>query len=234
MPETARVDLSELGIWGKAVRVELDGRYEEVWVQTVGDRTEAMERGHEAMQRKLLEFKPGSQREQALREALALLPDEDLIEMALEGERARMAARARRELPEPVQPRQDNEAGERGRQYIARLSRYREECATLEGRRGARVEEMMSARRAELAEMSKAQLVALARPRRVDIECWNVFARACDDWMLLAAVRRAEDHAEQYFGDIAQVQALHPVVKEQLRAAYREVDPPEREALPKA
>lgn len=234
MAETARVNLSELGVWGKGVRVEVAGRYEEVWVQTVGDRTEAMERGHEAMQRKLLEFKPGSERDQALREALALLPDEDLTELVVEGERARMAARAGRELPDPVQPRQDKQAGESGQQFIARLTGYRDACAERERERRARLEEMMSARRGELLAMAKGKLVELARPRRVDIECWNAFARACDNWILLRAVRRAEDQGKQYFDDVTRLQALHPAVKEQLRAAYREVDPPEREALPKS
>jgi len=234
MADAARVNLSELGIWGKAVRVEVEGRYEEVWVQTVGDRTEAMERGHEAMQRKLLEFKPGGERDQALREALALLPVEDLVELVLEGERGKMQARVRREMRDPVSPRQDKEAGEGGQQFIARLSRYQEQCAELEGEREARLEELMKERRAELLGMAKEQVVELARPRRVDIECWNAFARSCDDWMLLRAVRRAEDHAQQYFQEVEEVRALHPLVKERLRAAYREVDPPEREALPKA
>jgi len=234
MGERTRVNLNELGVWGKAVRVEVGGRYEEVWVQTVGDRAEAMEQGHEAMQRKLLEFRPGGERDQALREALALLPVEDLVELVLEGERGKMQARVRQETRDPVRPRQDKEAGEGGRQFIARLSRYQEQCAEMEGERGARLEELMKERRAELLGMAKEQVVELARPRRIDIECWNAFARTCDDWILLRAVRSAEDHSQQYFQEVEEVRALHPLVKEQLRAAYREVDPPEREALPKA
>jgi hypothetical protein len=67
----------------------------------------------------------------------------------------------------------------------------------------------------------------------VDIECWNAFARTCDDWVLLRAVRRADDHDAAYFNDIAQVQALHPAVKEQLRRAYRELEQAEGDDLPK-
>jgi hypothetical protein len=46
-------------------------------------------------------------------------------------------------------------------------------------------------------------------------------------------VRRADDHEQPYFEDIAEVQALHPGVKEQLRRAYRELEPGEGDDLPK-
>ena len=82
--------------------------------------------------------------------------------------------------------------------------------------------------------MPREELVELARPRRINIECWNAFARTCDDWVVLRAVRRAEDHGQPYFDDIAEVQALHPAVKDQLRRAYRELEPAAGEALPKS
>jgi hypothetical protein len=229
-----RTDLTQLGIWGRLVRVEVGGRYEEVWVQTIGDRTEAIERGHEAMQRKLLEFRPGGERFEALTQALLLAPAADLVELALEAERPQLEARLRRELPHPVRPRQDRAAGERQEEFARRVEEHRARCQELALRRGERLQEMIAARRSELAALEQKQLVELARPRRIDVECWNAFARACDDWVLLRAVRRADDHARPYFQSVAQVQALHPAVKEQLRRAYREVDPPEAEALPKA
>ncbi len=234
MEEDVRVNLSELGVWGKPVRVEVGGRYEEVWLQTVGDRTEALERGQEAMQRKLLEFKPGTERDRALREALSLLPPEDLAALALEAERGRLAARVRRELPDPVRPRRDLEAGESREQFAARLAEHGEQCARAERARAERLEELTEARRRELLALPKPELVEAARPRRIDVECWNAFARTCDDWILLRAVRRSDDHARPYFESVDQVRALHPAVKEQLRAAYRELDPPERESLPKS
>jgi hypothetical protein len=215
------------------VRVERGGQYEEVWVQTVGDRTEAIERGHEAMQRKLLEFRAGGERDQALRKSLAMSAREDLVELVLEAERSRVASRLRREAPDPVMPRQDKAAGERGEQFLARMSRYEEECRERAGERDRRLAETAGARRAELEAMAQEELVELARPRRVDVECWNAFARACDEWVLLRAVRRAEDHRQQYFADIGQVQGLRPEVKEQLRLAYRELEPAEGDARPK-
>jgi len=234
MAGPTRVDLSEMGRWGKQVRVAHGDQYEEVWVQTVGDRTEAIEHGHEAMQRKLLEFREGDERDRALREALGLAPVEDLVSLVVEGERAKMESSLRREMPDPVTPRQDMASGETGGQFLARLNEHHARCQELRRARGQRLDELLEARREELLGRPKEELVELARPRRIDIECWNAFARTCDDWVLLRAVRRAEDHSQAYFDDIGQVQGLHPGVKEQLRRAYREVDPPEDEALPKS
>jgi hypothetical protein len=234
MAEPRRVALTEMGVWGKAVRVELGGQFEEVWVQTVGDRSEAVERGHEAMQRKLLEFRAGGERDLALREALAISPSEDLIEMVLDGERSRLAARLRRELPDPVRPRRDTAAGETADHFGRRMHEYEEQGRQRAAERDRRLAQALASRRAELVGKPKAELVELARPRRVDVECWNAFARACDDWVLLRAVRRAEDHGQQYFPHIAQVHGLHAEVKEQLRAAYRELEPTEAEAFPKS
>jgi len=232
-PPAERVDLSQLGIWGKPVRVELGGRYEEVWMQTLGDRTEALERGHEAMQRKLLEFRPGGERAAALSEALQLAPLGDLAELALEAERSHWEARLRREMPDPVTPRQDAAAGERDEDFARRAQEHRLHCESLARLRAEKLEELLQARRAELLAMERADLVELARPRRIDIECWNAFARTCDDWILLRAVRRAEDHQQQYFATIEAVHSLHPAVKEQLRRAYRALEPPEVNTLPK-
>jgi len=228
-----RVDLTQLGIWGKLARVELGGRYEEVWVQTIGDRTEPMERGHEAMQRKLLEFRPGSERAEALLQALLLAPPADLVELILEGERPHMEARLRREMPDPVAPRQDQPAGESDADFARRVQEHQVRCRELAQQRRGKLDELLAARREELMELGQQELAELARPRRVDVECWNAFARACDDWVLLRAVRRAEDHQQAYFQSIEQVQALHPAVKDQLRRAYRELEPPEGDALPK-
>lgn len=230
----ARVDLRELGRWGRTVRIELAGRWEEVWLQTIGDRTEALERGHEAMQRKLLEFRAGGERAEALTEALLLAPAEDLAELALEAERPQLAARARREQPDPVRPRRDSAAGETEEAFSRRLADHQRCCEGLARTRQQRLDELARARRRELLALPKRELVALARPRRIDIECWNAFARTCDDWVLLRAVRRAEDHSQQYFSDLAEVQALHPEVKEQLRQAYRSLEPQGEEPLPKS
>ena len=232
--ERRRVDLTQMGIWGKQVRVELADRYEEVWVQTIGDRTEALERGHEAMQRKLLEFRPGSERGEALREALALAPLEDVVELALAAERSRMEARVRREIPDPVRPRQDRAAGECDGDFARREAAYIEQCREAAGRRRERIAEMVAGRREELKAMPRGELAELARPRRVDVECWNEFARVCDEWVLLRGVRRADDHERQYFEDISEVRGLHPAVKEQLRLAYRELEPGEGDELPKS
>jgi len=236
MPEPCpkRVDLSELGVWGKRVRVELCDRYEEVWVQTIGDRTEALERGHEAMQRKLLEFRAEGERRRALKQALLLAPPRDLAGLVLEGERSQVQSRLRRETPDPVAPRLDASAGETREQFAHRMAAHEEQCRRRSVERAARVEELEKARREELLALPREKLADLALPRRIDIECWNAFARTCDDWVLLRAVRRADDHERPYFGDIAQVQKLHPAVKEQLRRAYAELEPAEGEMLPKA
>ena len=228
-----RVDLTQLGIWGQPVRVEFGGRYEDVWVQTLGDRTEAMERGHEAMQRKLLEFRPGSERLEALTEALMLSPPADLVELARDGERPQMETRLRREMPDPVSPRQDVAAGESEAEFARRVDEHRARCQSLAEARAAKLQEALEARRAELLTMERAELVEKARPRRIDAECWNAFALACDDWVLLRAVRRAEDHERQYFDSVEVVKSLHPAVKEQLRRAYRGLEPADAHSLPK-
>jgi hypothetical protein len=232
--ERTRVDLTQMGIWGNQVRVELGDRYEEVWVQTLGDRTEALERGHEAMQRKLLEFRPGSERAEALMEALMLAPAEDVVELALGAERWRIEARVRRELSDPVRPRQDRAAKESDEDFARRMAAHENRCREMAGERRARIAEMVAARRDELKSMPRGELAELARPRRVDVECWNEFARVCDEWVLLRAVRRLEDRDRQYFEDISEVRGLHPAVKEQLRLAYRELEPGEGDELPKS
>ncbi len=233
-PDATRLDLRQIGVWGKQLRVALGGRYEEVWMHTIGDRTEALERGHEAMQRKLLEFRPGSDRAEAIGEALKLAPAADVAELVLGVERPQMEARVGRELPDPVAPRQDRTAAESNADFSQRVAEHQRRCQELSLERTKRVEEMLGARRRELLKMPREELVELARPRRIDIECWNAFARTCDDWVLLRAVRRAEDHGQPYFDDIAEVQALHPAVKDQLRRAYRELEPAAGEALPKS
>ncbi len=229
-----RMDLRAMGLWGAAVRVELANDYEEVWLQTIANRTEALERGHEAMQRKLLEYRDGGERREALRAALLLAPAEELVSMALDAERAGMEARVRRELPDPVAPRQDRAAGEGDQEFAKRVAAHELECERVDLERSAALEERREERRRELRALPKEQLAVLAEPRRIDIECWNAFAQACDDWVLLRAVRRAENREEQYFSCLAEVRALHPQVKEQLRRAYRDLEPAEGDAFPKA
>jgi hypothetical protein len=229
-----RMDLRAMGLWGKAVRVEFADGYEEVWLQTIANRTEALERGHEAMQRKLLEYRDGGEPREALRAALLLLPTEELVSMALEAERAGLQARLGREMSDPVAPRQDRAAGESDQEFAARVVAHERECDRLDLERRAALEERREERRRELRSLPKEQLTVLAEPRRIDIECWNTFAQACDDWVILRAVRRAENHDEQYVAGIAEVRALHPEVKEQLRRAYRDLEPVEGDAFPKA
>lgn len=231
--DAGRMSLTEMGIWGKRVRVELGGRREEVWLQTIGDRTEALERGYEAMQRKLLEFRPGGERHEALKAALMLAPTEDLVRLAMAAERHDLEGRVRRELRDPVRPRRDEPAGETEQQFARRAAEHRAKCEEIESARGRRLAELEQQRREELERLPRADLVERALPRRVDIECSNAFARASDDWVLLRAVRRLEDHGEQYFADIAEVQGLHLAVKEQLRRAYRGLEPPEGGEFPK-
>ena len=229
-----RMDLRAMGLWGAAVRVEFANGYEDVWVQTIANRTEALERGHEAMQRKLLEYRDGGERREALRAALLLAPAEELVSMALDAERAGREARVRRELPDPVAPRQDRGAGESDQEFAKRAAAHELECDRVDLERRAALEERRAERRSELRASPKEQLAVLAEPRRIDIECWNAFAQACDDWVLLRAVRRAESREEQYFSCLAEVRALHPEVKEQLRRAYRDLEPAEGDAFPKA
>lgn len=231
--DAVRLDLRQMGVWGKPVRIEFQGRYEEVWIQTVGDRTEAVERGHDAMQQKLLEFRPGTERFDAIAEALKLAPPEDVAELVLRAERSAIEARVRRELPDPVTPRRDRAAKESKEDFSQRMAAHQQRCQELSCERIRRVSELLEKRRGELVDMGREELVELARPRRIDIECWNAFARTCDDWVLLRAVRCTDNHDRPYFDDIAEVQALHPAVKEQLRRAYRELEPEEEEALPK-
>ncbi len=234
MKKHTRVDLSQLGLWGRQVKIEFGGHYEEVWLQTIGDRTEALERGHEAMQQKLLEYRPESLRYEALTEALKLSPLEDLVELALAAERSRLEARIKKEIAEPVRPRLDRAAGETATALALRMSEHEQQCHAVAEARTARLEESLQTRRRELSALTREDLVELARPRRIDLECWNAFARTCDDWVLLRAVRRLEDHAQPYFTDLSQVQALHPAVKEQLRRAYLELEPKEADELPKS
>ncbi len=229
-----QMDLRQMGVWGRPVRVELDDRYEEVWLQTIGDRTEALERGHEAMQRKLLEFRQESERAEALKHALMLSPPADVVELALASERSEIEARVRRELPDPVRPRQDRAAGETDEAFARRVTEHEMRCAGIALGRRRSIAEQLDVRRQELMALPREELADKAFPRRVDIECWNAFARTCDDWVLVRAVRRASDHEQPYFGDIAEVQALHPAVKEQLRRAYRELEPAEGDELPKS
>jgi hypothetical protein len=231
--DVKQMDLRAMGVWGKQTRVEFGDRYEEVWLQTMGDRTEALERGHEAMQRKLLEFRPGSERAEALKQALMLAPPEDVGGLALAAERSEIEARLRRESPDPVRPRQDRAAGESDEAFARRRAEHDLRCREIGLERTAKLEEMLGARRRELMGLPREELAEKAFPRRVDVECWNAFARSCDDWVLLRAVRRADDHETAYFEDIAEVQALHPAVKEQLRSAYRELEPAEGNDLPK-
>jgi hypothetical protein len=235
MSETSakQMDLRAMGVWGKQVRIEFGDGYEEVWLQTIGDRTEALERGHEAMQRKLLEFRPGSERAEALKHALMLAPPEEVGELALAAERPQLESGLRRELPDPVRPRQDRAASETDEAFARRSAEHEARCAELAAQRAGRLEEALDARRRELLALPREELAEKAFPRRVDIECWNGFARTCDDWVLLRAVRRAGDYEQPYFNDIAEVQALHPAVKEQLRRAYREIEPSEGDELPK-
>jgi hypothetical protein len=222
-----------MGVWGQPVRVQFVDGYEEAWVQTIGDRTEALERGHEAMQRKLLEFRAGGDRAEALGQALRLAPKEDLAELALEAERSVMEAQIHRTRPNPVKPRRDVDAVESEANFARRMAAYQETCQRLADERKAARQERWERRREELLALEKAELAALAQPRRIDVECWNAFARTCDDWVLLRAVRQTEDHLQPYFADIGEVQALHPAVKEQLRRAYQELEPRDEDELPK-
>ena len=231
--DAKQMDLRVMGVWGAAVRVEFADGYEGVWLQTIGDRTEALEHGHEAMQRKLLEFRPGSERAEALKQALALAAPDDVVELALAAERSEVGAGVRREVADPVRPRQDRAAGEGDEAFARRRAEHELRCQEVGLQREARLAEVLGARRQELMRLPREELAEKAFPRRVDIECWNAFARTCDDWVLLRAVRRADAHDAPYFNDIAEIQALHPAVKEQLRRAYREIEPAEADDFPK-
>ncbi len=229
-----RMDLRQMGIWGRQVTVQFGDRHEEVWLQTIGDRTEALERGHEAMQRKLVEFRLGGERSEAMTEALKLAPVQDVVDLVLRAERAQMEARAGREMPDPITPRRDRAAGETEEQFARRKAEHDERCRELARERAREAARRLEERREELLAVPREKLAELALPHRIDMECWNAFARTCDDWVLLRAVRCADDHDRPYFGAVAEVQALHSAVKEQLRSAYRELEPAEEEALPKS
>jgi hypothetical protein len=136
-------------------------------------------------------------------------------------------------MPDPVSPRQDVAAGEGESEFTRRVGEHRVQRQSLAEGRAAKLQELLEARRAELSAMDPTGLAQLARPRRIDAECWNAFALACDDWVLLRAVRRAEDHERQYFDGIEVVHSLHPAVKEQLRRAYRALEPADAHSLPK-
>jgi hypothetical protein len=226
MPENLkrRLDLRALGTWSKQVRVEVGDGFEEVLLCTLGDRSEVIERGQEAMQQKLLEYRDGSERREALRQALLLLPAPDVADMAAEGERAAILHRLERERPDPVLPRRDLAAGESQEAFARRLASHEDQCRALSAAREQLLQQTLDGRRAELAELPKAELAELALPRRIDLECWQAFCNASDDWTLLRAVRRPDDSARPYFDDIDEVRRLHPAVKEQLKRAYLELD----------
>lgn len=231
--ELRHLHLSEMGIWGKAVRIRFGGGYEDVWLQTIGDRSEAIERGQEAMQRKLLEFRPGGERVAALMEGLKLAPPADLVGLVLEGERPRMQAQVYREMRDPIAPRRDRVAGEGRAAYEARATEHRRRREEVVEARQEQLAARVKARREALLALPREELAELALPRRIDVECWNAFAWSCDDWVLFRAVRRADDHAEQYFSEIAEVQGLRPEVKGQLRESYRELEAGQGDELPK-
>ena len=219
-----RLDLRALGAWSKKVRIELADGYDEVLLCTLGDRSEVIERGHEAMQQKLLEYRAGGERRAALREAMLLSPASDLAEMAADGERAELLRRLERQQPEPVAPRRDLAAAETEQAFAQRLADHEARCQALAEARARSLEEAVEKRRAELVLLPKEELVELALPRRLDLECWQIFCRACDDWALFRAVRQADDSSLPYFDKIQEVRGLHPSVKEQLKRAYLELD----------
>jgi hypothetical protein len=215
-----------MGVWSKPVRVRFGPAYEEVVVQTIGDRTAALEYGHEAMQKRLLEFRAEGERFAALTEALRLMPIEDAAAFVVEGEKEMMAERLMKERPDGVEPRRDYAAGETEEAFAARCQEWEKEC---EGRRIQREEELkerIRRRMDDLCALPKDEVICLARARRIDIECWNAFHQASDDWVLFEATRPAEDSSRLYFSDVEEVRGLHPEVKAQLAAAYRELERP--------
>jgi hypothetical protein len=226
------MSLMELGVWSKRVRVELGGGYEEVVVQTIGDRTEALEYGHEAMQRKLLEFRAEGERFAALTEALRLSPTEDLAAFVVEGEQAALLDKLLREMPNGVAPRRDTAAGETEAALAARRRAWEAAREQLVKKREEELQVRSECRRRELCTMPKDELIELARARRIDVECWNAFHQASDDWVLYEATRKAEAPLQLYFASVEEVRRLHPEVKGQLTAGYRELEEQEAE-LPK-
>lgn len=221
-----RMSLAQMGLWRKAVRVQFGAAYEDVMVQTIGDRTTALEYGHEAMQRKLLEYRVEGERFAALSEALRFTPTEELAAFVADGEKPDLLERLARERPDPIEPRRDLAAGETAADFAARHQAWLEECAQSQLRREEEVERRLRQRIAELCARPKEELIAPARARRIDIECWNAFHQASDDWVLFEATRRAEDPAQLYFTGVEEVRRLHPEVRAQLAAAYRELETP--------
>lgn len=221
-----RLSLVQMGVWAKRVRIRLGAAYEDVVVQTIGDRTAALEHGHEAMQRMLLEFRADGERFAALTEALRLSPVEDIAGFVVEGEAGPMAERLARELPDPVEPRQDIAAGESDADFTARHQQWEATCRELTERRQERLQQRLRQRIGELCSGLREQLVELARARRIDVECWNAFQQACDDWVLYEGTRLAEDPARLYFSSVDDIRRLHPEVKAQLAAAYCDLETP--------
>ncbi|NIM07234.1 MAG: hypothetical protein GTO55_11315 [Armatimonadetes bacterium] len=228
-----RLSLMEMGVWSKPVQIQFGEAYEEVLIQTIGDRTGALEYGHEAMQRKLLEYRADGDRFAALTEALRLTPTEDITTFVVEGEKPALAERLEREIPDPVEPRRDLAAGESEDGFAARHQEWKSQCRQLEARREQELQERVRRRLEELCALPEDELVGLARARRIDIECWNAFHQASDDWVLFEATRRAEEPSRPYFSTVEEVGRLHPEVKAQLAAAYRDLETP-AEALAKA
>jgi hypothetical protein len=221
-----RRSLMEMGVWAKRVRIRLGSTYEDVVVQTIGDRTAALEHGHEAMQRMLLEFRADGERFAALTEALRLSPVEDVAAFVAEGEAGALAERLAREMPDPVEPRQDVTAGENTSDFAERHRQWESQCQELQGRRQEQLQQRLRQRVGELCSAPKEHVIELARARRIDVECWNAFQQACDDWVLYEGTRLADDPARLYFSSVDEVQRLHPEVRAQLAAAYRELEMP--------
>jgi len=219
-----RLSLAQMGMWRRPVRVRLGNAYEDVVLQTIGDRTAALEYGHEAMQRKLLEYRADGERFAALTEALRLTATEDVAAFVAEGEKAAMMERLMREMAEPVEPRRDLAAGESEEDFAARRQEWQRDCQQLRLRREEELKRRLRGRIEGLCALPKDELIGLARARRIDIECWNAFHQASDDWVLFEATRRAEEPSQLYFSAVEEVRRLHPEVKAQLAKAYREVE----------
>jgi hypothetical protein len=219
-----RLNLMQMGVWAKRVRVKLGNAYEDVVVQTIGDRTAVLEAGHEAMQKKLLEFRADGERYAALTEALRLSSAEELAGFVVEGERRAIAERVAREMRPAVEPRRDMGAGESESDFAIRHGEWEAQCTQLQNEREAELARRVQERYKELCLWPKEQLVEQARARRIDAECWNAFRAASDDYVILEATRLAEDAGRLYFADIEEVRRLHPEVKLQLAKVYRELE----------
>lgn len=223
---TTRLSLIQMGVWAKRVRVQFGTMYEDVVVQTIGDRTAALEYGHEAMQKMLLEFRADGERYAALTEALRLSPVEDVAVFVAEGETNALAERLLRELPNPVEPRQDLAAGESATDFSERHQQWKAQCRDLQARRQEQLQQRLRQRVGELSNAPREQLIELARARRIDVECWNAFQQACDDGVLFEGTRLVDDPARLYFATVEEVRRLHPDVRAQLATAYRELETP--------